>query len=361
MPESDLAVTAPPVPGLARMGGAVRRVNPIEDPGWDARVRAWPETSFFHEAAWARVLHGAYGFRPCYFTDDDARSLLPIMEVDSWLTGRRGVALPFTDESAPVCGDGASWDRLWREALDYARARGWRYLECRGGRSLIRGVPASTSYYGHRLALAGNGQTRFAHVDGSVRRAVRKAEQSGLRVEFSRSPDAIRVFRRLHCRTRRRHGIPPQPFSFFQNIQRHILEQDQGWVVLAWHDRIPVAGAVFFCSRKTASYKFAASDEAWQHLRPSNLVVWEAIDRFAQLGLAELDFGRTSLDNEGLRRFKLGWGAQERRIDYVRYDLHSRRFVTVRDRASGWYNRVFRRLPLVLSRLAGVAFYRHMA
>ena len=36
-------------------------------------------------------------------------------------------------------------------------------------------------------------------------------------------------------------------------------------------------------------------------------------------------------------------------------------YVTARDEASGWHNRVFRALPLSLSRLAGVLLYRHIA
>jgi hypothetical protein len=132
-------------------------------------------------------------------------------------------------------------------------------------------------------------------------------------------------------------------------------------VVLARHGQVPVAGAVFFHFGKTAIYKFGASDEAFQHLRANNLVMWEAIKRFARQGLAALDFGRTSLENDGLRKFKHGWGTQEHRIDYVRYDRQEGGFVTARDESSGWYNRVFQMLPVFLSRLIGAALYKHMA
>jgi hypothetical protein len=345
----------------ALFDGAVRRIDPIKDPDWNSRLGGQPSASVFHGADWARVLQGAYGFRPFYLVCDDTRSVLPIMEVDSWLTGRRGVSLPFADECAPICREGASWERLWREALGHAEVRGWRYLECRGGRALFRNAPASTAFHGHRLVLDGNPRSRFARMNGSVRRAVRKAEQGGLSIEFSQNIDAVRVFYRLHCRTRKRHGSPPQPFGFFRQLHRHLLSKDLGWVALAWHSRTPVAGAIFFRSAKTAVYKYAASNEAWQHLRPSNLILWEAINSFALQGFEELDFGRTSLDNEGLRRFKLGWGAKECRIEYVRYDLRSRAFVTAQDRASAWHTRVFQVLPMIFSKMAGAVLYRHMA
>ena len=169
------------------------------------------------------------------------------------------------------------------------------------------------------------------------------------------------VFHGLLCRTRRRHGVPPQPWRFFQNIARHVLTRDQGWVVLARQGRVPVAGAVFFQFGRTVIYKFGASDHRFQHLRANNFVMWEAIKRFAQQGCDFVDLGRTSLDNEGLRRYKLGWGARERRVDYVRYDRRAHAFVTVSDGSAGWHNRIFRVLPVALARLVGAALYRHVA
>jgi len=180
-------------------------------------------------------------------------------------------------------------------------------------------------------------------------------------LEFSQSPEAMQAFYRLLCLTRRRHGVPPQPFSFFAQIQRHVMATNQGWIVLARQGHSPVAGAVFFHHGRQAIYKFGASDETRQELRANNLVMWQAIQHFAREGMVRLDFGRTSLANAGLRKFKLGWGAQEDRIDYLRYDLQADVFVTSRDESTGWHNRLFRALPLPLSRLAGALFYRHIA
>jgi hypothetical protein len=87
----------------------VQRVNPLDDPDWDVAVAKFPGASFFHTAAWARVLHDTYQFDPIYFvekrTDGSISALIPLMEVNSWLTGRRGISLPFTDECAPLGSD----------------------------------------------------------------------------------------------------------------------------------------------------------------------------------------------------------------------------------------------------------------
>jgi hypothetical protein len=71
--------------------------------------------------------------------------------------------------------------------------------------------------------------------------------------------------------------------------------------------------------------------------------------------------GRTSLSNEGLRRFKISLGALEETVQYCRYDFSSEQFVKDIDRVEGWFNRVFARLPLPLLRLSGTLLYPHLS
>lgn len=359
-----------PIPATDQKGPTLpeglRLIDPLATPDWDANLANFPEATFFHTAAWARVLNTSYGYHAVYLTTNDASritSALPLMEVDSWLTGKRGVSLPFTDECAPlgVGDDPNSFPRLFQKAQDFGKTRKWKYLECRGARELLENAPASKSYFSHRLPLHDNEKTLFSGVDSSVRRAVRKAEQNKLIVEFSRSLDSIRAFYGLFCKTRQRHGVPPQPFSFFANIQRHVLEKNLGWVVLARHEGNPVAGAVFFHFGKSVIYKFGASDEKHQNLRANNLVMWEAIRRYAREGFTDLDFGRTSTSNNGLRRFKLGWGTEERKIDYVRCDLRKMQYVRNRDDKDGGMHMLYRFVPVVLSRAVGSLLYKHIA
>jgi lipid II:glycine glycyltransferase (peptidoglycan interpeptide bridge formation enzyme) len=194
-----------------------------------------------------------------------------------------------------------------------------------------------------------------------VRRGIRKAEAAGLTVAFDDSLEAIRLYFSLHCGTRRRHGVPPQPLRFFENIARYVFAAGQGFVVVARAAEKPVAAAVFLHWRDQAIYKFGASDYQYQHLRPNNLVMWAAIKKYASEGFRQLDLGRTSLANEGLQRFKSGFGAREQRIDYYRYDLRHNQFLEATDRAESWLNRVFRCLPPRLFRLTGTLLYPHLS
>lgn len=328
MPQDDL----PPAPDPA----GVSVLNPLTREDWDRQLLTLPGAGFFLTTAWARVLHDTYGYQPMYQARLEAgrlQSLLPLMEVDSWLTGRRGIGLPFTDLVEPPSANADVFQQLFQAALALAKARGWKYVECRGGKGWLPDVPASTSFLRHTLDLAPGETALFAGFEDSVRRAVRKAERGDLKLEFSQSPEAMQDFYHLLCRTRRRHGVPPQPYAFFANIQRHVLAAQQGWIVLARQGSLPVAGGIFFHFGRQALYKFGASDETRQQLRANNLVMWRAIQHYAREGFQGFDFGRTSLGNEGLRKFKLGWGTREETIDYIRYDCQSSTYVTARDEA----------------------------
>jgi len=346
----------------APVGGAtVRFVDPLDDPAWDRKIAQFERATSFHSTAWCRVLKDAYALRPLYAVAEKKGVLigvLPVMEADNLPRGRRGVSLPFTDECCALSGDAEVIEQMAGAVMENGKRRGWSYAEFRGTR--VTNATPALSFYTHRLELGPNDKI-LRRFDSSVQRAIRKAERAGVTVEMSNTIEAVRAFYELHERTRRKHGAPPQPFTFFANIQRYVLEAGQGFVALArLADRV-IAGAMFFHFGNRAIYKFGASDDRFQHLRPNNLTFWKAIRALADSGIGELDFGRTSVDNEGLRRFKLGWGSAESGIDYFKFDFRSNRFTKDCDRASGWHTHIFNVLPGPICRWTGAMIYGRLA
>ncbi len=145
------------------------------------------------------------------------------------------------------------------------RQRNWKYFELRcGGNSLHPVVPALVTLRGHNIDLRSGIEVVFSRFDSSVRRAIRKAERSGLNVCLASSREAILKFHRLHTVTRKRHGIPALPLSYFLRVYDSIIEPGLGFVVMVQKEARPVAAAVFFIYGKRAFYKFAASDLTFQ-------------------------------------------------------------------------------------------------
>ena len=342
----------------------LRIVDPLSFPGWDELLMAHPHATFFHSLAWAKTLSDAYRFTCRYiamFQGAKLCGLIPLMEACSWIRGRRGVSLPFTDECPPLVSPDAEAEPLLEAALREGRERGWKYLELRGAREILSDLPESVSFCTHSLRLDSSPGELFEAFDSSVRRAIRKAERCGVTVACRTDLDAVRVYHRLHCLTRTKHGAPPQPFGFFRSLWENALQQGQGFVALASCQDRPIAGAVFLQFGRKALYKFSASDERYQELRGPNLVIWHALKKLVDEGAVELNFGRTSLSNEGLRRFKRYWNAEERIIQYARYCFEGQKFVKVVDLAAGLPSRIFALLPVFLSRWIGRAVYAHMS
>ena len=358
-----------PEVNFRRMPASARReqtvvLDPLTHPRWDSMVAAHPESSFFHGSAWARVLQATYGHRPFYFcrlANGRLEELLPVMEASSLWTGRRGVSLPFTDFCAALRNGNGDYPRLHSLAVEKGQERNWRYLECRSDHHEWSGSSPSLVFYGHVIDLNREPQAIFNGFQDATRRNLRRAEAAGLQITFDNSLESMRSFYSLHSLTRRRHGLPPQGFRFFENIARHVLGPGHGFIVIARVGNLPVAAAIYFHHNRQAIFKFGASDYAFQHLRPNNLVMWEAIKRYVSDGYTSLHLGRTSLANEGLRRYKLGFGAREERIENCRYDFRERAFTAESHPAKETSSRVFQYLPLPLSRLTGSMLYPHFA
>ena len=338
-------------------------IDPLASPQWDTGAGSHPECTIFHTTAWARVLAKTYGHRPVFHRCAAAgrnAAFVPMLEVRSILTERRGVCVPFSDSCAPLTGGDCDSEPLIQALLATARAKKWSRFEIRGLPGKAPSHEPSVEFLGHTLSLGPDITRLQKKFSSPVRRAIRKAERHGLEVAISTEPGAVRDYHRLHCHTRRRHGVPPQPLSFFLNIHAEIIASGSGFVVLARDASRPVAGAVFLRHGKRACYKFGASIDEGRDARANNLVMWEAIQKLAGDGCESLDFGRTSPGNLGLRRFKLGWGATEHRLPYYTFDTATGRSIATPDRASGAHTAVFSRLPVLLNRAMGALIYPHL-
>jgi hypothetical protein len=338
-------------------------LDPTRTADWDNQLRDLRGSYFFATQAWAKVLQASYGYTPLYFAMMDSgvmKALLPMMEVSSILTGKRGVSLPFTDYCQPLVPHEQVFLALFDTAKQEAKKRGWKYIDLRLTNGILKKEIPSLFFHGHVLDLSVGQEQLFRQFADMNRRNIRKAEKQDVVVGLENTLEALQDFYRLNCLTRQRHGLPPQPWHFFENVHREVIANGMGITALARHEGKAVAGNVYFHYGDKALFKFGASDMRYQHLRAGNLVMWEAIKFYAGKGLKSICFGRTEPENRGLRRFKEGWGAKETDITYYRFDLASGAFVTENDSVPHSRREMLSRLPLPALRVLGNLFYRHV-
>lgn len=337
-------------------------IDPLRYPQWDELLLRQSSYSFFHSAPWARVLSESYRYRPLYFTSIDRgniRALIPLMEIKSILTGRRGVGLPFTDYCEPILEE-ENCRTAMNELIQFGKKAGWDSIEIRPGNGFTPGFPSSSSYSVHTLDLTPGFDRLFKNFGDAAKRNIRKSIREGVRVHVDTTAESLASFYQLNCRTRKEHGLPPQPYSFFKKIHEHVIARNLGFVALSSFKGREIAGAVYFYSREKTIYKYGASLRSYQHLRANNLVMWEAIQLCVQKGQKSLCFGRTDLEHAGLRKFKAGWGGDEKIIDYYKYDIKKGDFVKSRSWGSGFHTAVYRCMPVSWLKILGRILYRHV-
>ena len=338
-------------------------VDPTQIPNWDSMLLNTPGYSFFHSSAWARVLVESYGYTPKYFTnmaDGKLVALFPLMEINSFLTKKRGVSLPFTDYCKPILANAIPFQNLLENVVENGKKCGWKSRELRSIGELLPSTCPSLTYLGHVLDLSRSEEEILVNCRESTKRNKKKAAKEGVEIKIDRSSEAVKEFYRLNCKTRKEHGLPTQPFHFFEKIGDHVISKNLGMVILASFNQENIAGAVFFHFGEKAVFKYGASDKKFQHLRANNLVMWEAIKWYSQKGYKNLCLGRTEPENRGLIQFKSGWGTAEQQINYYKYDFNSASFVKGYSKVKGIHNWIFRNIPISISNKIGAFLYKHV-
>lgn len=342
----------------------VQRLDPVADPRWRDFAAAARQPCVFHHPAWLGLVARRYRYRCTALcvtgADGELLAGLPLARISSVLTGRRLVAVPFSDVCPPAYAAHAGRQAATQlhAAIIEEHRRTSLPIELRWGMSGVTGAHAAPRFLSHSLQLGTDAEAVLAGASRSqVRRSLTKAQRAGVQVVRATDRAALREFYALHEDTRRRQGVPIQPKAFILGFEG-LFAQGLGHVLLARHEGRTVAAAVFLTYGRTLTYKYGASDAAHLDVRPNHAIFAEAIRQGCASGLGELDFGRTDPDNEGLARFKRSWGADERPLAYT-YLARS-----VPQAHHGLAERLIAKTirvgPPQTGRMIGTALYRHV-
>lgn len=337
------------------------RINPLEDPRWPEFLEGHDSSSVFHTPAWLSALYHTYGYKPIVFTssspDADLTSGVPFCFVNSWVTGRRLVSLPFSDHCEPLVGSEEELLALLAFLKAERERESWKYFELRPERRSFPSACCSDystrAFYIHRLQLQEEPDRLFRSFHKScVQRKIRRASREGLVYEEGRSERVLRKFYSLMVLTRRRHCLPPQPIRWFRNLIRSFGEQLKIRVVSK--DDQPVAAILTLSSKKQMVYKYGCSDDNANKLGGMPFLLWRTIQDAKSFDMVELDLGRSDPNQTGLVTFKDRWNAERCNLTYYRYPCDSPKSVI-----SEQIRPVLARVPLRFLAAMGRLSYKH--
>jgi CelD/BcsL family acetyltransferase involved in cellulose biosynthesis len=282
--------------------------------------------------------------------------------IESRLTGRRLVSLPFSDHCQPLA-TGAGLRAIFAHAGEQQQQMRFRYIEMRPltcDPSILDGAAfgVSQSFAFHSIDLSPELPVLFKRMhDTSVRQRIKRAEREGLTYEVGRSEELLKKFRQLLFLTRRRHKVPPQPAAWFRNIAA--LLGDSMRIHLVSKDGEPVASIVTFHFGQHVTYKYGCSDPRFNNLGGTPVLIWKVIEQAKHEGATLLDLGRSELSNPGLISFKARLGARETKLCYYRTPASAERTTDV-GRGRRWAGELVARIPDRLLDITGQLLYRHL-
>jgi lipid II:glycine glycyltransferase (peptidoglycan interpeptide bridge formation enzyme) len=251
--------------------------------------------------------------------------------------------------------------RYLQTALEH---QGWNYLELRpihenlGQTGDGIGCLPGAAYFLHTLDLRPDLNAVFQrlHKD-SVQRRIQRAKRAGLVEKCGRSDDLLKEFYALFVITRSRHGLPPIPYAWFQNL---IHCQDLPLEIrLAYKDETPIAAILTLQFRDVVYFKYGCSDARFNRFGATPWLLWGAIAAAKTNGATEFDMGRTQEDNAGLLAFKNHWVPAPKRLVYWQFP-----YTSFLDSVHGWKlkmaKRLFSYMPDRLLTIIGKLMYRHI-
>ncbi len=324
----------------------------------------------FHTTAWLDSLRRTYGYQPVCLTtsppSDPLQNGLVFCRVESWITGRRFVSLPFSDHCDFLIDTPTSVPALLATLAQECEKQKQAYVEIRPlcpADGIQPFFSPTVAYCFHALNLDPTLETLFSnfHKD-STQRKIKRAEREGLTEQVGRSESILEEFYRLQLLTRRRHGVPPQPRSWFRNMIDCFGEGLQ--IRLAFKGDRSIAGILTLRHKNSLVYKYGCSDTEFNNLGGMHLLFWRAIQEAKESGLRQFDLGRSDLDNEGLITFKDRWGATRSTVDYLRHAGSGRLPIDPKQTSADWKSRfakqVFTRAPDGFLSLAANLLYKHV-
>jgi hypothetical protein len=337
-------------------------LDPRTDSRWPRFLDRHPHASVFHSTEWLEALRLTYGYEPVVYTTSPAETELEngqaFCRIDSWLTGRRLVSVPFSDHAALLM-TRAGVECLSQSLKQMTGNTNCKYVEIRPLDSEL--APSafceSSTFYRHFLRLDGDIDSVFRGFHKScVQRTIQRAIREKLEYIEGRSDTLIHQFRYLLLKTRRRHHLPPQPVSWFKNLARCM--GDRLKIRIASKNGRPVAGIITLSFKQSLVYKYGCSDADYHQLGGMAFLFWRAIQEAKLCGLSEFDMGRSEVDNPGLVRFKERWGAQRSTLKYWRYP--AARFSSCTQSKLKIARRIFSFAPDIALNAVGQILYRHV-
>ena len=349
-------------------------IDPLQDPRWDNFVEQHPFGWICHLSGWQSVMERCFmHIKGCCLAivDDDKQQIvaaMPLYKVNSWLTGNRLVSVPFATINDLLVSSTKQAEDLLNAALDLSIELNISDVEIS---TLMSGKYIQKSFFNryvtHKrhyicLDLSLESILHSFH-ESCVQRRIKKSIKSGIIARLAVEEEDIKKFYRVYLLTRKKLGLPPQPYRFFYSLWKNFTPLNYITILLAEINGNIIGGVLLYKFKTRLSCEVLVYDSKYTRLCPSHFLWWHTIKIAKEEGYRIMDFGRTSVFSEGVMVFKNRWGTDVIDLPIYQFSNKNEKAFKPRER-SLIYNttrKIIRKCPKPIFKLMGEYIYRHLS
>ncbi|MCK4662434.1 MAG: peptidoglycan bridge formation glycyltransferase FemA/FemB family protein [Bacteroidales bacterium] len=341
----------------------IQLINPITDKRWLDFIENNNKTVIFHHPDWLQVLYKQYKFKVfiicCFNEKNKIIAGIPFCEIKNFLCKKKWVSLPFSDFCPPLFKD----EKALLEIIDFLKQKiSKKEISSIEIRSFL---PDNSFFFQSNMHVIHikNIENSINEIFKSfkltqVQQPIKQAIRKDLTAEINNNITGIKEFYKLHLKTRKKLGVPIQPKKYFTHFYNELIQKKIGFTVLVKKDNLVISAGIFIGFGKYFTYKYSASNPEYLKLRPNNLMLWTGIQEAKKRGFIYFDFGRSSIDNKGLRNFKSAWGAKENELIYNFYPENQENGLL--EKLENFIIKpLIKKGPPIICRMLGEIFYKY--
>jgi hypothetical protein len=348
------------------MAIAIRSLGSAAAAAWDAFVEAHPDGTFFHRAAWSRIVEQAFGHRTCYVyaeRDGAITGVLPLAHVKTLPFGNTLISVPFCVYGGPLAADQETAAALAEHAATLLARSGASAVEFRlrgpddemagpspvmkmnrpeppgsmpaitegnagdGKSNAAADRPARSSigvsgtergwltrpdlYVTFRKQIDADHDSNLKSIPRKQRAMLRKGIQNGLCSIVHRD---VRQLHGIYAESVRNLGTPVFSRRYFAMLADMFGTDCDVLTVLDGGS--PIASVMNFYFRDEVLPYYGGGTPLARQRAGNDFMYWEVMRRAADRGCRIFDFGRSKVDT-GAYHFKKNWGFTPTPLNYA--------------------------------------------
>ena len=340
----------------------IQRLTTKIEKAWDNYVLNHSLGNFYQLSGWSKVYASVFQFIPQYYCAVEGSEIvgvMPLFLMRNILGKPFLVSIPFSSYAGVCFENEEAGQFLLKWAKHLARKYDVEYVEFRQYRQSFGNLPCKDNFVTMVTPLERNYQDLWDNTfKPKLRSVIRQGEKNGLVSDWGRKylDDFYFIFKT----NMKRLGTPVHPPKLFSKII-DVFKDKVNISVVKYGDKIIAGMFTIDFNGNVFADPWASSLWEYNHLRPNNVLYWNAIKYACDNGFENFDFGRSTIGG-GTYLFKKHWGAKPLNLPYEYY-LHKAKSVPQVDANNNKYELlvdIWKKLPISLATSVGKRVVKYL-